>query len=836
MMTDRVARLRRESLEAKPYISTERAELMTAFHQSPASVSAASVPVRRALAFRHLLESKAIYIGPGELIVGERGPAPKATPTYPELCCHSLEDLDLLDRREKIPFAVSEEARRVYRDVVIPFLRGRSMRDLIFAEMTPEWKEAYAAGVFTEFMEQRAPGHTVADDKIYRRGLLDFIADIDRALAALDFERDPEAFAKQQELKAMRISAQAVIRFAERHAELARRLAAGPEGADPVRRAELERIAAVCSHVPAHAPRDFWEALQAYWFIHLGVITELNTWDSFNPGHLDQHLEPFYRRGLAEGTLTREAARELLQCFWVKFNNQPAPPKVGVTAAESGTYTDFANINLGGLRPDGSDGTNEVTYLILEVIDEMRLLQPSTNIQVSQRSPDRLLMKAGEVIRKGWGQPSVFNADMVVEELLRQGKSIVDARCGGTSGCVETGAFGKEAYILTGYFNLPKMLELALHDGVDPRTGRQLGPRTGDPRSFDSFERLLDAYRTQLRYFIDIKIRGNAVVERLFAAHMPAPFLSVLIDDCIAKGKDYNDGGARYNTSYIQGVGLGTVTDCLSAVKYHVFDGRAGDGTGPVGDGAGRAGDGTGRAGDGTGRPGDGQAVGEDAPAAAAISMDELLEALAADFSGPGHERIRQLLLHRTPRYGNDDDRADELMVWVFNTFHDAVDGRPNTKGGVHRINLLPTTCHVYFGSVTGATPDGRRAWTPLSEGISPVQGADRRGPTAVLRSAAKMDHARTGGTLLNQKFTPRLLEGEDGLENLTRLIRTYFRLGGHHIQFNVVTAETLRKAQADPDSYRDLIVRVAGYSDYFCDLSRALQDEIIARTEHASF
>jgi len=295
-LTPRVTRLRQESLDTRPYISTERAELMTAFYKSPACARAVSTPVRRALAFKHLLENKAIHIGPGELIVGERGPAPKATPTYPELCCHSLEDLDILSSREKIPFAVSDETRRVYQDTIIPFWRGRTVRDMIFSEMTPEWKAAYDAGVFTEFMEQRAPGHTVLDDKIYRRGFVDFIADIDRALAALDFVEDPEAFARQQELKAMRITAEAIITYARRHAETAREMAAAAAAqGDPAQAGELERIAQVCRRVPAHAPRDLWEALQAYWFVHLGVITELNTWDSFNPGHLDQHLEPFYR-------------------------------------------------------------------------------------------------------------------------------------------------------------------------------------------------------------------------------------------------------------------------------------------------------------------------------------------------------------------------------------------------------------------------------------------------------------------------------------------------------------------------------------------------------------
>jgi pyruvate formate-lyase/glycerol dehydratase family glycyl radical enzyme len=786
-MTERVARLREQSLEARPTLSTERAELITEFYRQ--DLGPVSAPVRRALAFRYLMEHKTVYIGEGELIVGEKGPFPKAAPTYPELCCHSLEDLDILNSREKIPFIVTPQARQVYAEVIIPFWRGKSMRDLIFREMTDEWKAAYEAGIFTEFMEQRAPGHTVLDDKIYRKGMRDFQEDIRRALANLDYLNDPEAYDKQEELKAMLICADALIRFAERHAEKAEELAA--RESDPRRRAELRRIAEVCRRVPAYPPRDFWEAVQYYWFVHLGVTTELNTWDSFSPGRLDQHLYPFYRRGLEDGTLTREQAEELLQCLWIKFNNQPAPPKVGVTAAESATYTDFAQINLGGLREDGSDGVNELTYLILDVVEEMRLLQPSASVQVSKKSPDAFIKRAARIIRTGFGQPSVFNADLVVQELLRQGKSLADARNGGTSGCVETGAFGKESYILTGYMNLPKILEITLNNGVDPRTGRRIGLETGDPRDFASFDELFAAFERQLRYFVDVKVRGNNVIERLYARHMPAPFLSILIDDCIAKGKDYHDGGARYNTTYIQGVGLGSITDALTAIRYHVFDQRT-------------------------------------------VSMDELLTALRSDFAG--YESLRQTLLHRTPKYGNDDDYADGVMRAVFEAYFQAVDGRPNTKGGRYHINLLPTTVHVYFGSVTGATPDGRKAGMPLSEGISPVQGADRRGPTAVLKSAAKMDHARTGGTLLNQKFNPSLLRTEEGLDKFVQLIRTYFRLDGHHIQFNVVDAATLRAAQEHPEEYRSLIVRVAGYSDYFCDLTKALQDEIIARTEHESF
>ena len=786
VISERVACLRRQSLDARPTISPERARLVTAFYRDHAP--AEPPPLQRAHALAHLLERQTIWLGPGELIVGEKGPAPKATPTYPELCCHSLADLDLLDGREKIPFAVSAETRAVYDREIIPFWRGRSIRDALFAAMTAEWQAAYDAGVFTEFMEQRAPGHTVLDDKIYRRGLRDFQAEIEAARAGLAAAEGPDAAARRTELEAMRISADALVRFAERHAARARELAARER--DPLRRGELARIAEVCARVPAHAPRDFWEAIQAYWFTHLGVTIELNTWDAFSPGRLDQHLRPFYEAGLADGSLTRERAAELLQCLWIKFNNQPAPPKVGVTAAESGTYTDFAQVNLGGVRPDGGDGVSELTFLLLDVVEDMRLLQPSASIQVSERSPDAFLDRAARIIATGFGQPSVFNHDLIVRELVRQGKTLADARCGGSSGCVEVGAFGKENYNLTGYFNLPKVLELALHDGVDPRTGRRIGPATGDPRGWAGFDDLFAAFEAQVRHLVAVKARGNDAIERLFAERMPAPFLSLLIDDCVARGRDYHDGGARYNTTYIQGVGLGTVTDALSAVRRHVFEDRS-------------------------------------------VSMEELLAALDADFAG--RERLRQLLLNRTPRYGNDDDAADQVMVRVFEAYFAAVDGRPSTKGGTYHINLLPTTVHVYFGAVLGATPDGRRAGTPVSEGVSPVQGADRHGPTAVLRSVAKMDQVRTGGTLLNQKFTPALLADETGRRGLRALVRTYFRLGGHHVQFNVVDADTLRAAQAHPEEHRALIVRVAGYSDYFCDLGRALQDEIIARTEHAA-
>ena len=354
-MNERIRKLREQTLNAEPKISAERARLITEFYQSPVAQQV-SVPVARALAFKYILEHKQLCVNDGELIVGERGPAPKETPTYPEISTHTARDLEILHTRPKIPFSSDEETRRILLEEVRPFWQGRSIRDRIFKEMDAEWIDAYEAGVYTEFMEQRAPGHTVLDDKIYRKGMLDFKADIQRSMEQLDFFNDPQALSKREELKAMNIAADALIRFAQRYAKLLKSMAAQEENAK--RRAELQRMAEICNRVPAHAPRTFWEALQYYWFVHLGVITELNTWDSFNPGRLDQHLYPFYKRELEQGTLTPESAKELLMSFWVKFNNQPAPPKVGVTAQESNTYTDFCLINVGGVKADGQDASN----------------------------------------------------------------------------------------------------------------------------------------------------------------------------------------------------------------------------------------------------------------------------------------------------------------------------------------------------------------------------------------------------------------------------------------------------------------------------------------------
>lgn len=785
MITQRVQKLREESVNAQPSISIERALIETEFYK--ANFGKYPVPILRALNFFEICTKKSIYIGDYELIVGERGPSPKAVPTFPELNCHSAEDLRVLNTRELQRYTISENDIELYEREVIPYWRGKSLRDIIFERVPADWKRAYECGLFTEFMEQRAPGHTALDGKIYKTGLIGFKERIAQQIAKLDFINDPEATDKRDQLEAMSISCDAMIEFARRHSLLAAERAESRQVSEQ-QRDDLKEIARVCSRVPEYAPQTFHEALQMYWFIHLGTITELNGWDAMNPGHLDIHLWPFYKKEIEEGTLTRERAKELLSCFWIKFNNHPAPPKVGITAKESGTYNDFTNINIGGINRDGSDAVNEISYMLLEIAGELHILQPGNSVHISRRTPERFLKEACKVIAKGYGYPSVFNVDAYIKELVLQGKSLEDAREGGCSGCIEVGAFGKEAYLLTGYLNVPKILEVTLNNGVDPMSGVRVGPATGDAHTFNSFEQLYRAFVEQLNYVVDLKIGVSNYIDRVFATRMPATFLSVVIDDCIERGRDYYNAGPRYNTSYIQCTGLGTVTDSLSAIKMHVFE-------------------------------------------KSTFTMERLLTALSNNFEGD--EVLRQTIINHTPFFGNDNDYADSIAKRVYEELYRAIDGKRNIKGEFYHLNMLSTTCHVYFGKVTGATPNGRHKGRAISDGTSPSQGADTNGPTAVIHSLGKLDQTKSGGTLLNLRFLPSVISGDSNSAKLASLIRSYFALDGHHIQFNIVDTQTLRDAQKRPHEYRDLLVRMAGYSDYFVHMNIDLQEEIISRTEN---
>ena len=785
-MNDRIKKLRHQSETTQPYVDMERALIETETYKR--YEGAVSTPELRGLVLRDYFSRKTIRIEPGELLVGEKGRGPQAAPTFPELCCHTLEDMHNMNDRETVNFKVTEDDLKAQAEIVIPYWEHRSSREKIMANQTQEWKDCFEAGIFTEFYEQRAGGHTcLGSDRGVSHGFLEIKQEIQDALDKLDYMNDPKAVEKSQELRGMIYAIEAPTILADRYAELADKMAA--EETDEARAAELRQIAENCRVVATDRPKTYWQWLQRYWFIHLAVVSETNPWDAYTPGRLDQHLIPYYKADTAAGILDRDKALELLECLWVKFNNQPAPPKVGVTLKESGTYSDFANINTGGITPDGQNGVNDVSYIILDCMDEMMFIQPNSNVQISRKTPRKFLEKACEVARKGWGQPAFYNTEELVDEMLTAGKSLADARKGGSSGCVETGCWGYEAYPLTGYFNLPKILEVTLNDGIDPKTGKQLGLKTGDPTTFTSFDEFFDAYKKQVKYFADIKVRGSNINTRLCAECNPVPFMSLLTEDCIATGTDYNNGGARYNTTYLQGVGIGSITDGLSSIKYNVFDKKK-------------------------------------------FTMAELLDALKHNFEGEQYQLMYNLVTRKTPKYGNDDDYADDIMKEVFDYFHDIITGRNNMRNGQWRIDMLPTTCHIYFGEVTGASPSGRKDGEPVSDGISPERNADTSGPTAVVKSCAKMDHAATGGTLLNQKFTPSSIAGEKGIDNLADLIRGYFDMDGHHIQFNIIDRDTLLDAQKHPENYKDLIVRVAGFSEKWCNLGTELQNEIINRTE----
>ncbi len=782
-MNKRVLDLRKQSIETKPSISIERGIIVKQSYEKYEGT--VEKPILRALAFKDMMERKTLCINDGELIVGEKGQTPQNAPTYPELTCYTKEDFEILNSRKEVSFKTSKQDIDKYLNEIVPFFDKRSMRKRILQNMSSQWKSCYKAGVFTEFMEQRGPGHTVAGDKIYKYGFKDIKKIIKKEIKNLDMINDVNAYSKKVELQAMNICCDAIITLGERYSRFAYQMAENTN--DETRKQELFKISEVCKNVPANKPRNFHEAIQMYWFVHIGVTTELNIWDAFSPGRLDQHLIEFYNHDIENNNLTRDEAKELLQLLWIKFNNQPAPPKVGVTMKESSTYTDFANINTGGITSDGKDGVNDVSYLILEVMDEMKLVQPNSNVQISRLNPNKFIKKACEIACKGWGQPAFYNTEEIISELLHMGKSIDDARLGGSSGCVETGAFGLESYILTGYLNLSKILDITLHNGYDNYSKKQIGLKTGKIEDFKTFEDLKNAYKKQLNHFVDIKIQGNHIIEKLYMDEMPVPFLSCIIDDCITNAIDYNAGGARYNTNYIQGVGIGDLTDSFSAIKFNVFDNKN-------------------------------------------FELKQLLDAIDNNFDG--YEKVFKIVNNKTPKYGNDDDYADNLMVELFKMFHDSVTGRPTVRKGVYRINMLPTTCHIYFGSVLSASPNGRKAYQPLPDGISPSKNADRKGPTAIMNSVAKMDHVKTGGTLLNQKFTPDVLQGTQGINNLASLIKGFFKMNCHHIQFNVFDKETLIDAQKNPENYKNLIVRVAGYSDYFNNLNKDLQDEIINRTD----
>jgi trans-4-hydroxy-L-proline dehydratase len=770
------------NLAAVPELFADRALSVTT---SARETEGEPLAIRRAKMLARILDDHPILIQDGEVIVGTKTRKPRGSPVFPEINCAWVErDLDRLATRSNTPFAVADETRRVLRNEVFPYWRGRQVADRIVEQVPPAMWRADERGVLYHYFRSRSIGHINAGyAKVLALGF-DGIKDAARRARERYSGDSAEDAARREMLASVILACEATVAFARRHAAVVRGMASAEP--DAARRAELERMADVCERVPAAPARGFHEALQSMWFTHLVLNLETDG-HAFGPGRFDQYLYPHYRHSVETGELTPAEAQDLLDLMWVKFDEITLAKDSG-EAETSSSYPEFQNLNIGGLTRDGRDATNELSYMCLTALEHTRLPQPGLSAQISSRTSSRFLLRCCEALRLGLGMPAMFNSDTLVLGMVNRGKSLEDARASSLNGCVACFCDGKDRMASSGYFNLAKCLELALNDGLDRLTGERLGPATGDPRAFASFDDVIEAFRAQVAHFVDEKVRYDNIVRQAYATYCPVPFTSAVIDDCVERGLDWHAGGARYKIATISGVAVGSVADALSAIRTHVFERRT-------------------------------------------VTMARLLDAL--DRNWEGHEVLRELLVNKTPHYGNDNDEADGLAALTERIFCDEVEARRDVQGARYWVDLLPTTAHIALGQVTGATPDGRPAGAPLSEGVSAVQGHDRRGPTAAATSVAKLDHARTNGTLLNMRINPDCLRTPEDLRKLAALIRGYFDQGGHHVQFNVVDRRVLEDAMAHPEQHRDLMVRVAGYSDYFVLLSPDIQREILSRTEH---
>lgn len=746
---------------------------------------AAEPPVlQRAYALKKVLEEMTLFIDEGELFVGHPSPQPRSPIVCPELGARwILADIDNFANRPADAVGMTDENKEILKDCLAKW-QDCSLDAVVNRLISDEAKAAIADGMITVGGQGTAQGNiSINYGKLVRTGLRGLLNEIDARLAGFT-PRGIDGTKKVTFWKAGKIALEAVIAFAHRYADLAEKKAA--ETGDADRKAELREIAATLRKVPEFPAETFREALQSIWLVYTVLHIESDP-HAILLGRLDQTLYPFYRKDKAEGRLTDEQAVELLSCIWIKCT---AIIKLmdSVTTRTFAGFPLFQNITIGGQGPRGEDASNELSRLILDAALTARVPQPSIGFRYHNKIDPDLLQKVCETIREGLGYPAVMNDNCIIPKHLIRGATLEEARNYCTN-CVETDIEGMtDSRAHSGYVNFPKCLLLAMNDGVDPETGRQAGPKTGRLEDFASFDDLVKAYEVQVAHFTKLIVDAYDLIDGAHAVHAPEPFMSCLLDDCIERGMTRQEGGTRYNFSGIFGVGLASVADGLAAVKKLCFDEKS-------------------------------------------VAPAELLKALENDFEGAEDLRKR---CEKAPKFGNDDDSVDLIARHASHVFCREVTRYPCMRGGFYIPELHSVSTHVYFGEVTGATPDGRHAGIAFSDGASPVGGRDRNGPTAAVRSMTKIDHLEAlQGVLFNQKFSPSLLNTEGAIGRFEDYIRTYCDLGGHHIQFNMVSTKQLRKAQENPSAYRDLIVRVAGYSAYFTELNRNTQNEIIARTEY---
>ena len=784
--TERLRRLKQAFNQAQPTLDIERAALYTRGYQEHLSDS---TPVRAAHGFLAVCAGLPVHIYADELIVGNPGSARRAASPDPELSWRWIaEELDQFETRTQDPYRVTEDQKRRLREQIFPFWRGRSLEEAYLARLPEETARVTVdTGVVDNDSKWRSyVGEHTPDfqDIVFAKGFLGLLGEARDHLASLE-PTDPERLERIEYYKAAALSCEAIIRLGERYAEEAGRLA-GTEP-DPARRAELETLAATCRQVPARRPRTFREAVQMVWFVQVGRILSENS-VALNLGRLDQVLAPYYEADLAQGRLTPGDAQELMDCLWIKLSEW-------VWAVSSNTarffagYSAFQNLTLGGRKADGSDATNPVTHFCLRAAAHARTHQPNLSVRIHSDCPESFLMEVCRLVREGMGFPAIHNDRAGTAMLMAAGVPSEAARDWSNGGCVVPHCRKVGEWTAAANINLGSALEFALNDGRCRLTGERLGLATGDPRRFTSFDQLKAAFFTQVAYLVKQASYATLVAEQVHAEQAPRPFLSLLVEGCMERGRDLSRGGAGINVgAVLTGIGLADAANALEAVRTLVFERRS-------------------------------------------TTMDTLVTALDRDWDGFGDLRREAL---DCPKYGNDIERVDRLAVEISNVYRREVRSRKDWFGGSFNSAFMGISNYLPAGAVVGATPDGRLARTPLTEGCSAHAGSDHSSPTALMRSAAKINHEdQSGGTLLNLKLSPDALKTDRDLANLGALIRGYFELGAFHVQFNVISPETLRAAQDHPEEHQDLLVRVAGYSARFVTLSKDVQDAIIARTSY---
>lgn len=782
---DRAQRMRDRVVNAQPHVCLERAKIVTRVYQETENLH--PLP-RRAKVLDAILREMSIFIMDDELVVGHQSSMHRSAPLFPEFAVEWIHrELDTFYTRAQDKFVLSAEDAKCFEEEIYPYWKGKTFSDKMYSYMTEDVRLLrFDAGLMSVGVhEEGGIGHVLLDyEKILRYGIGGVKKQVQAQMEKLTSWK-AEDLHKKMFYEACLVTCDGVIAFAHRYSALAADMAAKEE--NPARKAELTRIAANCAKVPEEPASNFWEALQSFWFMQL--IPQINdNGPSISPGRFDQYMLPYYEKDILDGSMTKMEAQELLETMWVKFT-EPIKIYCEADAAFHAGFPMGQNLIVGGITPEGEDGTNDLSYRCLEAHSHMILMQPNFSVRLHAKSPKEFVRRVCEAVRMGNGMPQIVNDEVYIPAMMNLGVPLQEARDYTLVGCVEISPKNTWGRCNGGYFNLSKVLELTMGNGVCGISGKQVSIKTGDPTSFATFDQFVDAFTKQMNYCMEVLVKWDNIIDMVHAENMPVPLVSMMVDDCVAKGKDVLYGGARYNWTGPLGVGIANVGDSLYAIKKAVYD----DGT---------------------------------------FTMAQLRDALAENFEN--NEIMRQYLINRVEKYGNDIPQVDAMVKLATDRFFDSMLGYETYRGGPFTAALLPVASYVAFGLATAALPDGKKKFDPLADGISPNYGCDVKGPTAAMKSICVIDHVRCGnGVIFNQKISPTAVATPEGIAKWADMIMGYIALGGGHVQFNIVSADTLRDAQDNPDAHKSLVVRVAGYSAFFNELAPEIQESIIARTEH---